>query len=77
MLLTSGLPMASQVSTKSKKFDDFEHLVLSRISAVSNGNKSKQQPGSCLKTSKYHPKLSESIFKVEVIQGHEVNERSN
>ena len=30
-----------------------------------------------LDTSKYHPKLSVSIFKVRVIQGHEVKERSN
>ena len=28
-------------------------------------------------TSKYHPKLSLSIFKVEVIQGHEGKEGSN
>ena len=28
-------------------------------------------------TSKYDPKLSVSIFKVKVIQGHEVKERSN
>ena len=28
-------------------------------------------------TSKYRPELSVSIFKVKVIQGHEVEERSN
>ena len=28
-------------------------------------------------TSKYHPKLSEIIFKVKVIQGHEAKERPN
>ena len=28
-------------------------------------------------TSKYHPKLSVNIFKVKVIQGDEVKERSN
>ena len=28
-------------------------------------------------TSKYHPKLSVNIFKVKVIQGHEVKESSN
>ena len=62
---------------KVKMLDDLAYLVLSRTTAVSNGNKSIQKRGSCLGHFKYHPELSVTIFKVKVIHGHEVKERIN
>ena len=58
-------------------FDDFESLALSRTRAY--GMEISQYNGMdrVWNTSKYHPKLSMSIFNVKVIQGHEVKERSN
>ena len=59
--------------------DDLAYLVLSHTTAASNGNKSIQH-GSCLGHFKYDPskyELSVNIFKVKVIQGHKVEERSN
>ena len=62
---------------KVKMFDDFESLTLSRTTAIWNGNKPIQHMDRVLDTSKHHPNLLVSIFKVKVIRGHEVTERSN
>ena len=59
---------------KVKMLDDLAYLVLPRTTAVSNGNKSIKQHGSCLEH--YYPKHSVSIFKVKVIQGQDVKKRS-
>ena len=62
---------------KVKMFDDLEYLVLSRTRAVWNGNSQCNDMDRVWDTSKYHPKLLLSIFRVKVIQGHEVKEGSN
>ena len=75
--LTSGSPMTSQVRSNPRC------LTISRIwyccalqpyqMEISQYNNTDR----IWETSKYHSKLSVSILKVKVIQGHEVKERSN
>ena len=77
MLLTLGSPMTSQVRSKSKC------LTIWRIWFCRALRPYKKEISQCnymdrvWDTSKYDPKLSVNIFKVKVIQGHEVEERSN
>ena len=58
-------------------FDDFESLALSRTEPYGMEVSQCNDMDCVWDTSKYHPKLSVSIFKVKVIQGHEFKERSN
>ena len=57
--------------------DDLENLALSRTEPVSNGIRQYNDMGRAWDTSKYHPKLSVSKFKVKVVQNHEFKEKSN
>ena len=77
ILLTSGSLMTSQVRSKSKCL---MHLRIWLCRALEPyGMKISQYSvmAHVWDTSNYHPKLLVSIFKVKVIQGHEVKERSN
>ena len=58
-------------------FDNFSHLDCGVLGPYEMETSQYNDKDSVWDTSKYHPKLSLSIFKVNVIQGHEVNERSN
>ena len=67
---------------KAKSFDNLACLVLSRTTAVKMEISQYNYMGRVWDTFKYDPKHSVSIFlsmslKVNVIQGHEVKERSN
>ena len=74
VLSTLGSPMTSQVRSKPKCLDDLAFPDWSRTTVVSNVNKwNSMDP--VWDTSKYHPKLSVSILRVNVIQGRKIKER--
>ena len=77
ILLTSGSLMTSQVRSKSKCLTILRVWLCRALEPY--GMEISQYNGMdrIWDTSRYHPKLSVSIFKVKVIQGHKVKERSN
>ena len=76
ILFTSRSLMRSQVRSKSKCLTILS-LALSRTRAYGIEISQYNDTDRVWDTSKYHPKLSVSIFKVKVIQGHKAKERSN
>ena len=76
-LLTSGSLMTSQVRSKSKCLTIWSIWFCRALEPYEMEISQYNDMDRVWDTSKYHPKLSVSIFKVKVIQGHEVKERSN
>ena len=60
---------------KVKVFDDLAYLALSRSTAVQMEISQYSDMDRFWDTAKYHPKPSVSIFKIKVIQRHEVKNR--
>ena len=77
MLLTSGSLMTSQVRSKSKCLTIWSIWFCRALEPYEMEISQYNDMDRVWDTSKYHPKLSVSILKVKVIQGHEVKERSN
>ena len=65
------------MSDQVQMFDDLAYLALSRTTAVQMEISQYNGIDRVWDTSKHHHKLSVGIFKVKVIQGHEVKETSN
>ena len=77
MLLTSGSMMTSKVRLKSKCLMIWS-IWFCHAPEPYQMEKSQYSDIDCAwDTSKYHPKLSVSIFQVKVIQGHKAKERSD
>ena len=72
MLLTSGPLMTSQVRSKSKCLRIWSIWLRSALEPYEMEISRYNEMDRVWDISKYHPKLSVSIFKVKVIQGHEV-----
>ena len=76
MLLTSGSLMTSKVRSKFKclmiRRMWFCHTLQPYLMEISQYNMARVYD-----TSKYHPKPLVSIFKVKVIQGHEIEDMSS
>ena len=77
MLLTSGSLMTSQVRSNSKCLTILRVWLCRALEPYGMEISQYNDMDRVWDTSKYHPKLSVSIFKVKVIQSHEVKERSN
>ena len=77
MLLTSGSMMTSQARSKSKCLTIWSISFCRTLELYEMEIRQHNDMDRVWDTSKYHPKLSVSILKVKVIQGHEVKERSN
>ena len=77
MLLTSGSLMTSQVGSKPKCLTIWSVWFCCAVEPYEMKISQYKDMDRVWDTSKDHPKLSVSIFKVQIIQGHEVKERSN
>ena len=77
MLLTSGSLMTSQVRSKSKCLTIWSIWFCGALEPYEIEISQYNEMDRVWDTSKYHPKFSVSIFKVKVIQGHEIKESSN
>ena len=75
--LTSGSLLTSQVTSSSKCLTIWSIWFCRALEQYEMEISQYNDMNRIWDTSKYHPKLSVSIFKVKVIQGHEVKERSN
>ena len=76
-LLTLGSPMTSQVSSKSKSLTIWRIWFCRPLQPYRMEISQYNNIDRVWDTSKCHPKTSVTIFKAKVIQGHEVDERSN
>ena len=77
MLLTSGSPMASEIKLKSKCLTIWSMWFCRALEPYEMEMSKYNDMDRVWGTSKYHHKLWVSIFKVKVIQGHGVKERSS
>ena len=77
MLLTSRSLMTSQVRSKSKCLTILSIWIYRALKPYEMEIRQYNDKDSVWDTSKHHPKLWVSIFKVKAIQGHNVKERSN
>ena len=77
MLLTSGSPMTSQVRSNSKCLTIWSIWFGRALEPYQMEISQYNDMDRVWDDSNYHPKLSVSIFKVKVIQGHEVKGGSN
>ena len=77
MLLTSGSPMTSQVRSKSKCLTIWRIWFCRALRPYKMEISQYNYMDRVWDTSWYDSKISVSIFKIKVIQGHEFKERSN
>ena len=75
MLLTSGSPITSQVRSNSKCLRIWSIWFCRALEPYQKEMSEYNDMDRVWDTSRYHSKLSMSIFKVHVIQGHEVKEK--
>ena len=77
MLLISGSPITSNARSNSKCLTILSTWVCRALEPYQMEISGYNDIDRVWDTSRYHPKLSLSILKVKVIQGHEVKESSN